>query len=199
MKLKSSLSVAMAALPAAAVLLASCSTSPEGAGETVLIETADGAAVVETVTATATVTAIDSAKRKVTFVTPNGHKSVFKAGPEVVNFDQIKVGDQFKATLTEEFVVALRKGESSESLGAFTSVALAPRGVKPGAVFTDAVQETAKVMAVDTKHRKVTLQFPDGVSKNLKVGKRANLSELKAGDSVTVAVAQSLAIRVVSP
>ena len=50
---------------------------------------------------TATVTGIDAASRKVTLVTPEGKKTTVKCGPEVINFDQIRVGDQLKVTVTE--------------------------------------------------------------------------------------------------
>ncbi len=52
----------------------SCSTTG-GTEEVAAIETPDGAIIVDTVTATATVTGIDPATRKVTLVTPGGSKT----------------------------------------------------------------------------------------------------------------------------
>ena len=46
----------------------------------------------------ATVKAIDKAKRLVTLKGPEGHTFVVQAGPEVKNFDQIKVGDEVVAS-----------------------------------------------------------------------------------------------------
>jgi hypothetical protein len=197
-KLKSKLTP-LALVSAALLAFTSCSTAPEGTGEAAVLETPDGAAVIETVTVTATVTGIDAATRKVTFVTPQGHHSTFKAGPEVINFDQIHIGDQIRATLTEEFVVSLRPGGAPASIGSLTGIALAPKGAKPGMVLTDAEEVTATVQSIDAKRRQVQFQFADGTTKNLKVGKRADLASVKPGDAVTVGVAQSLAIVVVKP
>jgi integrase len=49
----------------------------------------------------ARVTAIDAEKRTVTVVAANGNPTTFICGPAVRNFDQIHVGDQLKARLTE--------------------------------------------------------------------------------------------------
>src|SRR5258708_37105631 len=93
----------LAFVPAAMIGFTSCSSSAPDATETMsAVETADGAIIVDTYTATVTVTAIDAATRKVTFKLPDVHKSSYKCGPEVVNFAQIQVGHQVKATRTEE-------------------------------------------------------------------------------------------------
>ncbi|MCU0788215.1 MAG: hypothetical protein MUC91_08505, partial [Verrucomicrobia bacterium] len=80
--------------------LTACSTT-EGTEEVDAVETPDGAMIVDTFTTTATVTAINTADRKVTLKTPNGHKTTYKCGPDMVNFSQIAVGDQVKATVSE--------------------------------------------------------------------------------------------------
>jgi translation elongation factor P/translation initiation factor 5A len=66
--------ITLALLPAAILTFTACSTMDgvEGVEKTTVIETADGAIIVDTFTTTATVTAIDSAKRKVTLVSPSG-------------------------------------------------------------------------------------------------------------------------------
>lgn len=42
---------------------------------------------------------------KVRHVSPNGKKTTYKAGPEVINFDQIQIGDQLNVTEAEQLVV----------------------------------------------------------------------------------------------
>lgn len=188
---------ALAFLSAAMLTIISC--SPNKATEQVnAIETPDGAIIVDTFTKTATVTGIDAAKRKVTLVTPEGHKSTYKAGPEVVNFSQIKIGDQVKAVLTEEVAVAIGSG-ASPSGTADAGVALAPVGAKPGSVMVDTTQVTAKVTAVDAEKHKVTFQLPDGTTKTVKAGKKVDLSAVQPGDNVTVQLGEGLAITVAKP
>ena len=43
---------------------------------------------------TATITAIDKATRDVTLKGPQGNEMTVTAGPEVKNFEKLKVGDQ---------------------------------------------------------------------------------------------------------
>ena len=184
-------------LPAVMLAFTSCSTT-EGTEQDTAIETPDGAIIVDTVTTSATVTAIDADKRKLTLQFPDGRKTTYKCGPEVVNFPQIRVGDQVKATLSEEAAIYIGSGAPpSDVVGA--GVALAPVGYKPGGALVDTAQVTAKVTAVDAKHHKVTLQFADGTSKKVKVGKKINLADVPIGTDVTVQVSEGLAISVERP
>jgi Cu/Ag efflux protein CusF len=180
------------------VLFAACSTAPEGVGETTVIETADGAIIVDTFTTTATVTGIDSAKRKVTLVTPGGTKSTYQAGPEMINFEQIRIGDQVRATVTEEVAVFIGSGAPPSAIAA-SAVALAPLGAKPGGVRVDTTQVTVKITAVDAKSRNVTFELPDGTTKKFKAGKKVDLSAVRPGDNVTVQVSEGLALTVERP
>ena len=177
--------------------LTSCST-PGGTEDVAAIETPDGAIIVDTVTGTATVTGIDPATRKVTLVTPGGSKTTYKAGPEVVNFNQIQVGDQVKVKVTEEAAIYIGSGAPPSAM-AGAGVALAPVGYKPGGAFVDTAQVTAKVTAVDTKKHKVTFELPDGGTKKVKVGKKVNLAAVRPGDTVTVQLSEGLAIWVDKP
>ena len=190
--------ITLALLPAAILTLTSCATTMEGVEEITVIETADGAIIVDTFTTTATVTGIDAAKRKVTLVTPRGSKSTYTAGPEVVNFAQIRIGDQVTATVTEEVAIFIGSGEPPSAM-AGAAVALAPLGAKPGGVIVETLQVTVKVTAVDAKKRKVDFQFPDGTTKVVKVGKKVDLSTVRPGDNVTVQVSEGLAITVEKP
>jgi hypothetical protein len=182
------------------LVFASCSSNKEmDADETVAeVDTAGGAAIVDTIQLTATVTAIDAAERKVTLKGDNGATRVVKCGPEVVNFPQIEVGGKVKATYTEELAVYLGVGEPPNAVAA-AGIALAPVGSKPGAVLANAAQISAKVTSVDAATRHVTLELPDGSSKAVKVGKHVNLDNVKAGDTVTAQYAESVAITVEAP
>ena len=158
-----------------------------------------GGKLVETTKIRATVTGIDAAKRKLTLVTPDSKKVIVKAGPEVVNFDQIKIGDQLKATLTEETVVRMAKpGEKLEDEYTY-EVEVAPEGAKPGLMMADTVQATATVTKIDMKKRKATLQFSDGSTKKVSVRKDVDLSKRKVGEKVVIRTTEVFAILLEKP
>ena len=158
-----------------------------------------GGVMVGTYQTTVTVTAIDAAGRKVTLVSPDGTKTTFKAGPEVINFDQIRIGDQVKATVVEQLVVFVRKNGMPPSDGQATAVALAPKGAKPGVLMADTVEVTAKVKSIDLKRHKATLQFPDGKSKSFAVRPDVDLTKVKLGEEVVIRTTEALAIVVEKP
>jgi len=197
MKTKLLKCAALSCVSAALFTITACS-SPSGTEESTAIETADGAIVADTFTTTATVTGIDAARRELTLATPNGHRDKYKAGPEVVNFDQIRVGDRVKAVLTEEVAVALGKGAGPIGTSG-VGVALAPVGSKPGGVMVDTSEITAKVTSVDARMRKVTFELPDGATRTVKAGRRIDLSAVQPGETVTMQVGESLAVTVEKP
>jgi hypothetical protein len=159
-----------------------------------------GAVVTTAVTATAMVDAIDTTKRKLTLKWPDGKTKTLKVGKEVRNFDQIKVGDQVKTTFVEELAVFLKKSDAPPSEGEIETVALAPKGAKPGVIVADTQVITAKIEAVNYKNRTVTLKGPEGNTKTLKVGNNVkNFKEVKKGDDVSVRFTEALAIIVVTP
>jgi Cu/Ag efflux protein CusF len=192
---------ALTLLPAAMLAFTSCSTEPkgEGAGFTAVQPGVPGGVIVQTYKETATVTGIDTATRKVTLVAKDGAKTTVKAGPEVVNFDQIQVGDQVKATVAEQLVMFMRKNGEPANDGEAAAVALAPVGAKPGVVMANTVEVTGKVEAIDLAHRKATLRFPDGTAKTFKVRKDVDMTKGKIGDEVVFRTTEALAISVEKP
>ena len=198
---------ALALLPAAVIAFTSCSSTPhccstpqvKSSAAAVYEPGVPGGIMVETYKETATVTGIDKANRKVTLVTPDGTKSTVKAGPEVANFDQIEVGDQVKAIVTDELVIFVRKPGEPAGDGAASVVALAPIGDKPGGLMADTVEFTAKVKSVDLKRHRATLQFPDGTSKTFKVRKDVELTKETVGVDVVIRTTEAIAVSVKKP
>ncbi len=196
-----------ALLSAAMLALTSCSTEPscstapagEGASLTAVQAGVPGGIMVDTYKETATVTAIDKTSRKVTLVTPDGTKSTVKCGPQVANFAQIEVGDQVKAAVTEQIVVFVRKPGEPAGDGAGGVVVLAPIGDKPGGVIANTEEITATVKAIDLKHHKATLLFPDGSNKTFKVRPDVDLTRQSVGAEVVFRTTESVAISVEKP
>src|ERR1017187_1925724 len=109
------LSSATAALAVAVLVLStSCSSPPpkgpmavhtfqqEGGGSGF-----GGAMLVNSVTTNATVVSLNTAQRQLLLRFPSGIEKTYRAGSEISNFDQIKVGDQVKATTVEDFAVSI--------------------------------------------------------------------------------------------
>jgi Cu/Ag efflux protein CusF len=158
-----------------------------------------GAFALEGKTRTATVESIDPATRTVTLKGPMGKSRSIHLGKECVNFDQIKVGDQVRATLADEVAIAVNKSGGPPSVAAGAVVALAPKGAKPGMLIADTDDVTAKIQSIDADKGTITFSTADGTSRTVKAGPDVKLSDLKEGDDVTARITQALAIVVEKP
>lgn len=158
------------------------------------VEGTAGGVYVQTMEITAKVAAIDAANRKVTLVSDDGIKQVIKVGPDAINFDQIRVGDQLTVTVTEELAVEL--GAPGDTDEAALLVALAPAGAKPGGLIAGAVQVTGTITAIDTVQRTATLKFDDGTSKTFPVRGGVDLGRYQVGEKVNFRVTEMIALRV---
>jgi len=153
-----------------------------------------GGIFVNTVEITAKVASISYAKRKATLLGPEGKTLTVKAGPEAVNFDQVKIGDMLDIVLTEELVVALDKDgvvAPDETAGI---VALAPKGANPEGVMAGTTRITALIEAVDVSNRTATLLFEDGSTKTVPVRPDIDLSQHKPGEKVVFYITEMVAI-----
>ena len=63
----------------------------------------------QSVTATATIQAIDKANRLVTLRDETGAEDTMQVGPAMKRFDELKVGDKVKVTYIESLVLQVRK------------------------------------------------------------------------------------------
>ena len=160
---------------------------------------AKGAIEVGAITETSKVTAVDPAERTVTLANEAGETNTYKLGKNVRNFDQIKVGDQVKATLLQSVAVTVSKSSAPATAGARGVVAVAPMGAKPGVLMAKTRQISAKIVSVDPNARTVTVEGPRGGKPTIKAGPKVNLDELHQGDDVTLSVTDALAISVEKP
>ena len=150
----------------------------------------------DTTTMTATVQAVDPDNRTVTLRRPDGTTSTYQVGPEAVNFDQIKVGDQVKATYVESLAVSVRKADEPPSVAESQSITRAPKGAMPAGVIVNTTELTARVTAIDPTNRTVTLVGPAGNTRTLKVGPDVDLTKVQPGDNVVVRYTEELKIQV---
>ncbi len=159
-----------------------------------------GAVVAGTATVTATIDAIDAATRKVTLKYPDGKMQTITCGPEVRNFDQMKVGDLVKTTYAESVAIWVRKATEKPAAATVETVKVAPKGDMPHATVTKTTEITATVEGIDYKKRTVTLKGPEGNVNTYPVDKRVKrLNEVKVGDEVVLRVTEAFAIKVERP
>ncbi|HEY3278534.1 MAG TPA: hypothetical protein VGJ94_18095 [Syntrophorhabdaceae bacterium] len=159
-----------------------------------------GAVLAEVMSVTASVEAIDQAKRTLTLKLPDGTKKTVKVGKEVINFDRIKAGDQLKTTYYESVAVFVRKSDEPPVETEVGTVRVAPKGAKPGIMVADISEITAKVEAIDYKNRMVTLKGPEGQSGTFTVDRRVKrFMAIKPGDELVVRITDALAVAVETP
>jgi hypothetical protein len=193
----------LALLPAALLTLASCSSTsapPPAVGSSVMTykKGVPGEAIVQTVKVTATVTALDQAKRQATLMASDGKKFTVQVGRQAVNFDQVRVGDQITATVTQKMVVSLDDQESSGEQTAAVATR-APPGSQPEGLAAQSIQATGTIVAIDQEKRTVTLQFQDGTTQTFPTRRDTDLSRLKLGEREVIRVTEMIAIWVEKP
>ncbi len=163
----------------------------------VMAGTAPGkAAVAQTVKITATITAIDKATRDITLKGPQGHEVTITAGPQVKNFDQLKVGDQVNMQYVEALTLELKKGGGlvvarTEQAGAVG----AKPGQQPAGAVGRQVTIVANVVDVDAATQTVTLKGPQRTVE-LKIPDPEQFKRVAKGDQVEATYTQALAIAV---
>jgi len=158
-----------------------------------------GGVIVDTVTSIATVQAINVEKRVVTLKFDDGSAQAYKLGPEVKNFDQLKVGDKVKSTYVRSVALFVRKADDAPFAGEIKTVEVAPKGAKPGVITTEVREVTAKVESVNYPERTVVLRGPEGNLAMYAVdGSVRNFENVKVGDDLVLRVTDAVAI-VVEP
>jgi len=181
---------------AAALSLALVTSANAQTGGAV-VGTAPGKAMMaETVKATATITAIDKASRDVTLKGPQGNSMTVTAGPDVKNFDMLKVGDQVDIQYIEALTLELKKGgglvvgrtDTTDKVGA-------KKGEQPGGAIGRQVTIVADVVAVDPAKQVVTLKGPKETV-NLRIADPEQFKRIAKGDQVEAKFTQAVAMAV---
>jgi len=182
-----------AILVTGATLLTACNTN-KPADETV------GALEAESASASATVSAIDYNTRIVTLAWDDGRVSSYKVGPEARNFNNIKVGDIVRASVSEAAVVWVGpSGGAPPSVGVDRVVVRSKQGERPGMMIADTAVISATVLRVDSVNRQITVRGPAGNERVLSVAPRVNLADITVGNLINLSVTESVALWVEKP
>jgi hypothetical protein len=179
-------------LPVTAVALVGC-TPPTPPGATASATYNDEA--------TATVTAVNKAKRQITLKSRDGQVATVKASDAVRNFDQISVGDTVRINYQEQISV-LVKGKGAVPLDGVivnTVGARAAAGQKPAGIGMISATRSVEVVSVDRTSHTVTFRESDGTLDSFVVQNPKNYAladGLQPGTVVDVTEAAGVAVAV---
>jgi hypothetical protein len=177
----------LAALAAASVGLAGCTTTPPAP-----------ATVSKTQKVVAGVEAIDLSKRLVTLRGPDGKALVVQVGSAVRNLEQVRVGDRVVVEYTEAIMAeVVKKGTGTTDVG--MAAARAAPGDRPGAAMGDFVRFPVTVFDVDTVQNVVEVTGPRGFNRRIAVRDpkmRDFIRGLRKGDEVEVTYSEAFAVSV---
>ena len=150
----------------------------------------------DAVTIAATITAIDKATRDITLKGPQGKEVTVTAGPEVKNFDRLKVGDQVTAQYFEALTLELKKGGGLVVARTDKDAAAGAKpGEKPAGAIGRQVTIVADVVDVNPARPSITLRGPQRTVE-LPVRDPAQFKLIAKGDQVEAKYTQALAIAV---
>jgi hypothetical protein len=149
----------------------------------------------QTVEVSAIITAIDKATRAITLKGPKGEVTVV-AGPEVRNFDQLKVGDTVNMKYVESLALELKKGggmkvEKTEKAGAVG----AKPGETPAGVVGRQVTVVGDVIALDAATQTITVKGPNRTV-NLKSRDPEQFKLIAVGDQIQATYTEAIAVAV---
>lgn len=149
-------------------------------------------------TVTAKIEAIDAANRTVTVRGPLGRSVTIKAGEEVKNFPQLKVGDELVLRYLEAISIELKKGtEGRSSTVTTTGPRTAPAGAMPAVAGSQQTTIVATVEKVDAKRSEVLLHGPERYVE-VKVKDPKVMQEVKVGDTVVVTYTEAVLLEAVA-
>jgi Cu/Ag efflux protein CusF len=150
----------------------------------------------DAVTATFTITAIDSGSRVVTLKDKEGVTREVACGPEVRRFDALKVGDTVTFRYYESVATAIRRSSGAPPAMSGNAGVTRTPGAKPGGTIAQQLTTTVTIEAIDPKIPSVTVKTADGNKLSFKVEDKKNIEGYKAGDKVDITYTQALAISV---
>jgi Cu/Ag efflux protein CusF len=146
-----------------------------------------------------TVSAVDKENKTITLKGPRGRTITFDV-QDPTKLETVKVGDPVVGTYVEAVAVQLKPAGSATPSATVTE---AQAGSKPGDNPAGAIRReitlTGKIVKIDTKAQRVTLEGPKGGQETIKVKDPKNLEGVKVGDLVEVRYMQALAVALDKP
>ena len=197
----------LSALLGIALLLSACANPPASEGplssthahSNIQLEGVPGFVQTKLKTTTAMVSAIDYKTREVSLKDDHGNQQTLQASPNVQYFEQVKVGDRVHADVAEETAVFLSDRHAVADDGIIQRLLQQATSGQPGMALHSSEQVTAIVTAVDLAQHSVTLQYPNNISRIVRVRQDVVLDEHSVGSRVIIRVNTAMLIRVEKP
>jgi hypothetical protein len=173
----------------AVLAVALCVTSVRGASGQ---QPADPITKSTSISATATILAIDRTARTITLRDQKGQTDTYSVGPVVQRFDELKVGDTVRLTYRESIVLQVRPAGGAPG-PTTTETGVTPRkGPLPSGTIAVQDRMTVTVKAIDPVAPSVTVATPDGRTVTRKVENKKNIEGLKVGDLIDIVYSLAL-------
>ena len=151
---------------------------------------------VNSVSATATVQAIDSTARKVTLRNDKGEEDTFIVGPGMTRFNELKVGDKVKMTYYESLVLQVRKPGEKVNVPGVDAALTRAKGAMPGATLAAQEKMSVTVKAIDPALPSITVVTDDGRTVTRKIENKKYLEGVKVGDKIDLTYTESVLVEV---
>lgn len=165
-------------------------------GDAVAVKAPGVVGAAQTVSATAAITKIDKASRTVTLKSDQGKEVTVLAGPEVKNFNQLKVGDTVDIQYAEALMLELIKGGGKPVARVEQgSSGSAKPGEKPAGLQARKVTVVGDVTNVDPATQTVTVRGPKRTVE-LKVRDPEQFKLISKGDQIEASYVEAVAASV---
>ncbi len=127
----------------------------------------------------------------------SGFTKKVNVGNDIINFDQVKVGDVVNVNYAETIVIkafgadAISAGEEIESV-----FARAKKGEKPAGAAASATTVVVTIASIDLENSLITLKDLKGNMKTLRPRSPSVLKKIQVGDKVAISFAKALSVKV---
>ena len=146
-----------------------------------------------------TVSAVDKENKTITLKGQGGRTITFDV-QDPTKLETVKVGDPVVGSYLEAVAIQLRPaGSTTPSATVTESRAGSKPGDNPAGVIRREVTIVGKIVKIDTKAQRVTLEGPKGGQQTIKVKDPKNLEGVKVGDLVEITYLQALAVALDKP
>lgn len=156
--------------------------------------------VADTSEAVYSVRSINRRTRQIALNTPQDRVITITAGPEVRNFNRIRVNDRVRVRFADAVAFSMvPRGEAAPSPEATLAAARGPAGQRPQGALGAGISETVRIVRVDPATGRTTFVRPDGTTRSVTPQRPETVAfarALKPGDEVTITFAEGVAIQV---
>ena len=152
--------------------------------------------IVDSITVSATIEAIDKTNRLVNLKRQNGKLVTVEVDTAVHRFNELKVGDRIRATYYESLALNVRKPGDPAPKPYDTAFGRLPGDQPPGAREVIKETVTVTVLAIDKPNQSVTIRRKDGSELSMRVNNLKYLDVVKPGDTVDITYARGLLLKV---